>query len=298
MSYAAGIRARRENLRARTLSGPIAVAPGVYDLLSAKIADRCGFAALYMTGYGVNASLLGRPDAGLGTYRDFVDRVRTISEQTTTPLIADADTGFGGALNVAETMRGYERAGAAAIQLEDQVFPKRCGHTLGREVVPLEDMVTKIRVAADTREDPNFQIIARTDARTHLGLDEAMRRGDAYLRAGADILFVESPESVEELRTIGERFRGAALLANVVPGGRTPALPASALNDLGFRIAIHPGACMGPAVAAMTLALQHLLAKGTGEGTPVPAAAFDTLHALTGFPDVWAFDQKYRSPGA
>jgi 2-methylisocitrate lyase-like PEP mutase family enzyme len=295
MPFASDIANRRAQLKARVSSGPIVLAPGIYDLLSAKVADAAGFSALYMTGYGVNASLLGRPDAGLGTYRDFVDRVRTISEQTRTPLIADADTGFGGALNVAETMRGYERAGAAAIQIEDQVFPKRCGHTLGREVVPMADMVLKVRVAKDTREDPNFQIIARTDARTTYGLDEALKRADAYLKAGADILFVESPESAEEMRTIGQRFKGAALLANMVPGGRTPALSAAELDSMGFRIVIHPGACLAPAVAAMGQALKHLQMTGDVKGTPGPIVTFNELHPLVGFTDVWAFDQKYGS---
>lgn len=295
MSFAAEIAARRAQLKASVASGPIVLAPGIYDMLSAKVADAMVFPALYMTGYGVNASLLGRPDAGLGTYRDFVDRVRTISEQTKTPLIADADTGFGGALNVAETMRGYERAGAAAIQIEDQVFPKRCGHTLGREVVPMADMALKVRVAKDTRDDANFQIIARTDARTTHGLDEALRRADAYLSAGADILFVESPESAEEMRAIGHRFKGAALLANMVPGGRTPALSASDLESMGFRIVIHPGACLAPAVAAMGQALKHLQATGDVRGTPGPIVTFTELHPLVGFTDVWAFDQKYGS---
>lgn len=293
MSFAAAIAARRAALKAHVTKGPIVVAPGVYDLLSAKVADAMAFPALYMTGYGVNASLLGRPDAGVGTYRDFVDRVRTISERTNTPLIADADTGFGGALNVAETMRGYERAGAAAIQIEDQVFPKRCGHTLGREVVPLADMALKVRVAKDTRDDANFQIIARTDARTAQGLDEALRRADAYLAAGADILFVESPESQDEMHAIGRRFKGAALLANMVPGGRTPILSAAELDAMGFRIVIHPGACMGPAVAAMGQALKHLQSAGDMRGTPSPFAGFDELHPLVGFDEVWAFDQKY-----
>jgi 2,3-dimethylmalate lyase len=291
------IAARRAQLKARVTTGPIIVAPGVYDLLSAKVADALNFPALYMTGYGVNASLLGRPDAGLGTYRDFVDRVRTISEQTQTPLIADADTGFGGALNVAETVRGYERAGAAAIQIEDQVFPKRCGHTLGREVISLEDMALKVRVAKDTRDDKSFQIIARTDARTAFGLDEALRRADAYLSAGADILFVESPETEEEIAAIGDRFKGVALLANMVPGGLTPILSAADLERLGYRIVIHPGACMGPAVAAMGQALKHLQDTGDVRGTPEPFVTFTELHSLVGFSDVWEFDEKYgQSP--
>lgn len=293
MNFVQSIAARRKRLAESVKLGPIIVAPGVFDLLSAKLADRAGFSALYMTGYGVNASLLGRPDAGLGTYRDFVDRVRTISDCVETPLIADADTGFGGALNVQETMRGYERAGAAAIQIEDQVFPKRCGHTLGRAVIPIEDMALKIRVACDTREDSNLLIIARTDARTNLGLDEAIRRAEAYARAGADILFVESPENQEELAEIGRRLKGMALLANMVPGGRTPILSANELQSLGFRVVIHPGACLGPAAGAMQAALAHLAKTGDARNVPTPGLAFNDLHLITGFDDVWAFDQTY-----
>src|SRR5215470_3537993 len=187
----------------QALSRPgLITAPGVYDMISAKIADRLGFRALYMTGYGVSASV-GLPDAGLASYTEMVERVAQICQGTATPVICDADTGFGGLLNVERTVRGYERAGAAAIQIEDQVFPKKCGHTPGRGVVPVEQMVRKIEVAAASRSSPDFLIVARTDARTSLGLDEALRRGEAYARAGADILFIESPESEAEMTRIG-----------------------------------------------------------------------------------------------
>lgn len=289
MTHHQALAGRRAALSSALRDGPIIAAPGVFDLLSAKIADGLGFRALYMTGYGVNASLLGKPDAGLGTFAHFVDRVRAISDVCATPLIADADTGFGGALNVAETVRGYERAGAAAIQLEDQVFPKRCGHTLGRAVVPAAEMALKIRVAKDTREDRQFLIIARTDARTAHGLDEALRRADEYLQAGADVLFVESPESADELAAIGARFRGVPLLANLVPGGRTPLLPAAELESLGFRIAIHPLAGLSAAAAALTQAYRKL---HTGGDAP-EGATFNELNAIAGFPAVWDFDRRY-----
>jgi len=182
-------------LRARLNEPGLITAPGVYDMISARIADRMGFASLYMTGFGVVASYLGLPDAGLATYTDMVGRVRQICAMTATPLIADADTGYGGLLNVAHTVRGYIAAGAAAVQIEDQEFPKKCGHTPGRSVIPAADMVKKIRVAIEARADDEIMIAARTDARTAHGLDEALRRADAYAKAGADILFVESPES-------------------------------------------------------------------------------------------------------
>ena len=215
---------KRGRLAQRLKQPGLVVAPGVFELISAKIADGMGFDCLYATGYGVVASHLGLPDAGLATYSDMVGRVAQIAKMTRTPFIADADTGYGGLLNVQHTVQGYEAAGACAIQLEDQEFPKKCGHMLGRRVIAAEDMAAKVRVAVDSRSDRNFLVVARTDARTTLGLDEALRRAERYLEAGADVLFVESPESVDEMRVIGERFNGAPLLANMVEGGRTPLL--------------------------------------------------------------------------
>src|SRR5690606_24997352 len=173
-----------------------------------------GFNALYMTGYGVVASYLGLPDAGLASYTDMVGRVRQIARGTTTPLIADGDTGYGGLLNVDFTVRGYEEAGAQAVQIEDQEYPKKCGHTPGRRVVPIADAVRRIKVASEARSSKDFHIIARTDARTALGLDEALRRGEAFLKAGADILFIESPESEAEMEKIGRSF-DVPLVANM-----------------------------------------------------------------------------------
>jgi 2-methylisocitrate lyase-like PEP mutase family enzyme len=231
--------AKRKRFAERIRRKALVSAPGVYDLISAKLADRMGFEALYMTGYGVVASHLGLPDAGLATYSDMVGRVGQIALLTMTPLVADGDTGYGGLLNVRHTVRGYEAAGAVAIQLEDQEFPKKCGHMLGRRVVPAADMAAKIRVAVESRADPDFLIIARTDARTTLGLDEALRRAEGYLKAGADLLFIESPESVEEMERIGRTF-GVPLVANMVEGGRTPILDAATLHELGYRLAIFP----------------------------------------------------------
>ena len=227
-------------LRQEIENGGFITAPGIFDLISALIADRMGFKALYVTGYGTVASSLGLPDAGLASYSQMVDRIGRIAEMTKTPIIADADTGYGGLLNVRHTVRGYEQAGVTAIQLEDQEFPKKCGHTLDRRVIPMADMVRKIRVASDSRSSPDFLIVARTDARTGLGLDEAIRRGVAYAEAGADIIFVESPESEAELAEVGRRI-GKPLLANMVNGGRTPMLPVDQLKVLGFSIAIYPG---------------------------------------------------------
>src|ERR1700757_488120 len=193
-----------ENVKARALrerlaKGEFILAPGIYDGISARVADKMGFPALYMTGYGATASMLGLPDAGLATYSDMVGRAEMICSVIATPLIPDPERGFGGVRNVQRTVRGYEAAGIAAIQIEDQELPKKCGHTPGRRVIPAEEMALKIEVAVESRNSPDFLVIARTDARTSLGLSEAIRRGQLYARAGADIVFVESPESEDEL---------------------------------------------------------------------------------------------------
>ena len=269
----------------------VIVAPGVYDLISALVADRMGFKALYVTGYGTVASAMGLPDAGIATYRDMVERIGTIAKMTKTPVIADADTGYGGLLNVRHTIRGYEAAGVTAIQLEDQEFPKKCGHTPNRRVIPAEDMVQKIRVAADSRSSKDFLIIARTDSRTSLGLDEAMRRMETYAKAGADILFIEAPESEKEMERIGKRF-DLPLLANMVNGGRTPMLPAARLKELGYSIAIFPAAGFLATAAALQGAYGELLDAGTSTGK-TPMVKFSEFNELIGFPDIWAFEKKW-----
>jgi len=283
---------RRSALAQRMKKKELIVAPGIFELVSAKIADRMGFECLYVTGYGLVASHLGLPDAGLATYSDMVGRVAQIGKMTETPFIADADTGYGGLLNVQHTVRGYEEAGACGIQLEDQEFPKKCGHMLGRRVIAAEDMVAKVRVAVDSRTDPDFLVIARTDARTSHGLDEALRRAEAYLKAGADVLFVESPESPEEMRRICETFKGVPLLANMVQGGgRTPLLSQDELQRLGYRIAIYPAAGFLAMGAALEQVYADLKAK---KPESVPLYDFKKFSALMGFDWVAEFDRKYR----
>ena len=267
--------------------------PGVYDGVSAKLAASVGFEALYMTGYGVVGSALGIADAGLATYSEMLDRVRCIAGATGLPFIADGDTGYGGLLNVDRTVRGYAAAGAAGIQLEDQEFPKKCGHTEFRRVIPQEDAVAKIRVAVDARPSREFLIVARTDARYAEGLDAALRRAEGFLKAGADILFVESPESLEELRRIGETFKGAVLLANMVEGGRTPYLSAAELSALGFKIAIFPVAALLTAAAAVQACYRHLKQHGTAKGSANAMLPFAEMNALMGFPAVHAFEKRY-----
>jgi 2,3-dimethylmalate lyase len=276
----------------RMLSGGAFVgAPGVFDMISAKIADASEVEAIYVTGYGTVASYLGLPDAGLATYTDMIARVGRIASGVAKPVIADADTGYGGLLNVRHTVRGYEAAGVTAIQLEDQEFPKKCGHTPNRRVIPAADMVRKIKVASDARSSPDFLIVARTDARTSLGLDEALRRGEAYAEAGADVLFIESPETREEMARIGKAF-DVPVLANIVHGGgRTPVLPRDELIALGFQVAIYPA--VGFLAVAETLKRAYgSTARGEAE-PPLPLYGFAAFNDLIGFPDVWEFEKRY-----
>lgn len=282
----------QEKLRRLLEAGELIVAPGVFEMFSAKIADRIGFKALYMTGYGVSVSYLGQPDAGLSTYTDMVSRARAIAEGTSTPLIADADTGYGGLLNVRHTVRGYEAAGVQAIQIEDQEAPKKCGHTPNRRVIPMQDMVRKVEVAVEARRSADTLIVARTDARAGLGLEEAIRRGQAYRKAGADVIFVEAPESEEEFKRVGNEI-DAPLLANMVPTGKSPMLSAESLRTLGFRIAIYPAAGMAAACAAMDRAYRYLSEHGSLIGAQHETYSMQQLHELSGFPEVWEFERRH-----
>lgn len=284
--------AKRRRLRERLQAPGLIVAPGIFDMISAKFADRMGFDTLYMTGYGTVASYLGLPDAGLASYTDMVNRVAAFAGGTNTPLIADGDTGYGGLLNVAHTVRGYEAAGATGIQLEDQEFPKKCGHTPGRRVIPIEDMVRKIRVAVEARTDPDFLIVARTDARTTHGLDEALRRAQAYSDAGADILFVESPETRDEMAKIASTFAKPTLI-NVVEGGRTPVLDKETLTQMGFKMAIYPTAAF--LAVGQTLQNIYQTLKESGDTTQIPDQLypFEDFSRLMGFEAVWDFDRRH-----
>jgi 2-methylisocitrate lyase-like PEP mutase family enzyme len=280
-------------LKATLDAGRFIVAPGIFDMISARLADGMGFSALYATGYGTVASHLGVPDAGVATYTDMVGRMGRFAQGCRTPVIADADTGYGGLLNIRSTVLGYEAAGVTAIQIEDQEVPKKCGHTPGRRVIPAKEMALKVEVAAEARRDPNFLIIARTDARTGLGLDEAIERGKLYRRAGADIVFIESPETEDEMKRIGQEI-DAPLLANNVEGGRTPILPAETLKSYGYNIAIYPAVGFLSMAAALERAYGHLLAHGDSNALPArDSYGFDRMNTLMGFPEVWEFEKRW-----
>jgi len=277
--------------------GELIVAPGIFDGISARMADPHGFDMLYMTGYGTVASHLGVPDAGIASYTDMVGRVQVMADVVTTPFIADGDTGYGGLLNVQHTVRGYEKAGAAGIQIEDQEFPKKCGHTPGRKVIPLEDMIQKIQVAVETRDSSDFLIVTRTDARTDLGLDEALRRGEAFAEAGADVLFIESPETEEEMAKICASF-DLPLLVNVVDGGSTPVLSKQEYIDLGYQIAIYPGTGFLAVGHALNSVYATLKKTGASLDLDVTLRDFMTFSKDMGFQDVWDFDKAHQRDAA
>ena len=283
---------QRSILKQKLAGQDIVVAPGIFDMISVRLADRMGFDSLYMTGYGTVASYLGEADAGLATYTDMVNRVSAFCGASKTPIICDGDTGYGGLLNVAHTVRGYEKAGAAGIQLEDQEFPKKCGHTPGRRVIAAEEMVKKIKVAKEARVDPDLLIVARTDARTSLGLDEALRRGEMYVKAGADVIFIESPETEKELEIIGKTFE-VPLLVNVVEGGRTPQLTPAELQALGFSLAIYPASGFLAVAQALEKVYGEIKARKGTKGHMGELYSFTAMCTLMGFEAVWDFDKKH-----
>jgi 2-methylisocitrate lyase-like PEP mutase family enzyme len=280
-------------LRQKLDAGTFFVVPGLQDMIAAVVADKVGFDIVYGSGYWLTASALGLPDAGIATYTEMVDRMRTVVRSSRAALIADADTGYGGLLNVHHTVRGYEQAGVTAIQIEDQEFPKKCGHTPFKRCIPTEDMVQKIQVACAAREDKqNFLVIARTDARAGDGLDAALRRLEAYARAGADVLFFEAPQSEEEMRRACEAF-DLPMMANLSNGGKTPMLPAETLAEIGYAFAIYPALTSLAAAAAMEQALRTLKDTGRGDVPGQPLFDFQEFCERIGFPEVWDFERRW-----
>lgn len=270
--------------------------PGAPNALAARVVEEAGFSAVYVTGAGVTNTFLGMPDHGLLSLDELCAHVEAMADAVDIPLVVDADTGFGNALNVQRSVRRLERAGAAAVQLEDQVSPKKCGHFSGKEVVSLSEMVGKVHAAVDARGDDDLVVVARTDARATEGLDAACERAAAYLEAGADMIFVEAPESPEEMRHITTQVPGLHI-ANMVEGGRTPLMSRSALADLGFTVALYANATMRGAVVGMRDVLAHLSKNGDTREAADLMISWSDRQALVRKPDFDRLEQKYAVAG-
>lgn len=274
--------------------GPV-LAPGVYDALGARLVEQAGFDAVYMTGFGTTASLLGRPDIGLVTMTEMVDNARRIGRGCNLPVIADADTGYGNAISVVRTVQEYEQAGVAGIHIEDQVSPKKCGHMDGKQVIPTDEMVAKIRAAVAARQTANFVIIARTDARAAEGIASAIDRARRYRDAGADVLFVEAATSEGEIERIAVELQEIPLLFNWAEGGKTPPVAYDRLRELGYRIVIFPISVLLTAIASVRLALTEIRAAGT----PIPIMArlpsFAEFLDFIGMPEIGELEDRFRS---
>ncbi|MFL5693274.1 MAG: oxaloacetate decarboxylase [Ktedonobacteraceae bacterium] len=282
------------HLRELLAQPDLLVAPGAYDALSARLIAQAGFPAVYMTGFGTAASVLGQPDVGLLTMSEMVSRAAALAAVIgERPLIADADTGYGNPINVQRTVHEYERAGVAAIHIEDQVWPKKCGHMEGKQVIPLDEMVQKIRAAVDARQDPDFVIIARTDANAVYGLEDALHRGRAYREAGADVIFIEAPRSMEELRAIAQAFPDVPLLYNWAESGKTPLLSLEEIHALGFKLVIFPVSLLFAATQTL-LSLLEVLKQGQ---TPTVFAertiSFAQFTEQVGLPDIQSLERRY-----
>lgn len=272
----------------------IIMAVGAHDAWSARLIEMAGFPAVFMTGYGASASLLGQPDIGLLSMSEMADQARRMAAAIDIPILADADTGYGGVLNVVRTVREYENAGIAAIQMEDQVIPKRCGHMEGKQVIPKEEMVSKIRAAVYARKSDDFSIIARTDARAINGLDDALERAQAYAEAGADIIFIEAPQSIEEMKKIGQVIK-KPLMANMVEGGKTPFLTGKQLEDMGYKISHYPDST----IFTMTKAIRDMLAAFSKADTTLVyeqnMTTFTEFNELVGLSKVRKLEKTFSS---
>lgn len=292
------LRGKRQNaprlaeiLRARE---PI-LAPGAYDALTARLIEQAGFPAVYMTGFGTSASLLGRPDVGLLTMSQMVDNARRIAQAVDVPLIADADTGYGNPLNVIRTVQEYELAGVSAIHIEDQVMPKKCGHMENKQVIAAGEMTEKIRAAVEARTSSDFLIIARTDARAVEGLDSALRRVRAYREAGADILFVEAPQNEDEVAQVARAFPNVPLLFNWAEGGKTPPMPLERLKELGYRIIIFPISALLTAAKAVREVLLEIKAEGTPRRIFSDGSSFREFNEMIGLGEIQELEKRFET---
>lgn len=293
--YLGGKRGRVGSLRQMLAGTEPILAPGAYDALTARIYEQAGFPAIYMTGFGTSASLLGRPDVGLLTMSQMVDNARRIAQAVGVPVIADADTGYGNPLNVIRTVQEYEAAGVAAIHLEDQVTPKKCGHMDQKQVIPSAEMAEKVRAAVAARTSPDFLIVARTDARAVEGLDSALARARAYREAGADVLFIEAPQSEKEVAEVARAFTGVPLLFNWAEGGKTPPMPLARLKELGYRIVIFPIAALLTAATSV----RALAAEIRTSGSPLRALAqmmsFREFNDFIGLPEIRELEKRFST---
>jgi 2-methylisocitrate lyase-like PEP mutase family enzyme len=271
------------------------LAPGAYDALSARLVEGAGFEAVYMTGFGTSASLLGRPDVGLLTFSEMVDNARRLVQAVKVPVIADADNGYGNPINVVRTVKEYEAAGVSAVHIEDQVIPKKCGHLEGKQVIDASEMVEKVRAAVEARHAEEFVIIARTDARAVEEMDGALERASLYRDAGADALFVEAPRSEEEVSAVAEAFPDVPLLFNWLEGGETPPVPLERLKELGFGLIIFPLSAM----LAATRAIRETLAKIHADGSPISVMEdrllpFEEFTDLIGLPEIEDLEERFE----
>ena len=268
--------------------------PGVYDALSAKLAARADFEVIFTTGYSLSATLLGEPDFGLLTQTEMLAAAQRICGVVEQPVIVDADTGYGNAINVIRTVKELIRAGAAGLFLEDQVWPKRCGHMKGKAVIPLEEQLKKLTAALEAREGGDLFVVARTDARQALGLKEAIRRGVAFKQAGADAVFIEAPETKEEMREIAQAVPGP-LVANMIERGVTPLMSPEELSELGFQMIVWPLAPLYASAKALKEVYGALRAQGTTQGILDRLMPFDEFHEIVGLDEKYALDARYRS---
>ena len=278
--------------------GSTIVAPGAFDPLAARLVEEAGFPAVYMTGFGTSAALLGRPDVGLLTMTEMAGNAGRIADCVDIPVIADADTGYGNPLNVIRTVGAYEAAGVAGIHIEDQVAPKKCGHMEGKQVIPPADMAQKVRAAVEARNDPDFVIIARTDARAVEGLEAALERARLYRQAGADALFIEAVVTEEEASEAARAFPGVPLLFNWAEGGKTPPVSLDRLTELGYRIVIFPIATLLAATGAMRAILREIAGAGTPAAALGGLPSFGEFTEFIGLPQVREIEQRYASDRA
>jgi carboxyvinyl-carboxyphosphonate phosphorylmutase len=287
---------RRTTRLRQLLQGPgIVMAPGAFDPLSGLLVGQAGFPAIYITGAGLASHVLGVPDIGLMSMAEVLEAARRIVQVTEVPAICDVDTGFGNAINVIRTVREFEAAGLAAVQLEDQAMPKKCGHTEGKQLIPKAEMVQKIKAAVDTRQDPDFVLIARTDAIAVTGLEDALERAHAYREAGADVLFVEAPRTVEEMRRITREVAGVHLVNAVEGGGKTPILRAEEYREIGYRLAIYPIAPWTASIKAMQELLGVLREDGVTSRYADRMVSFQEMFEIVGRSRYTALEKRYST---